>query len=97
MFKRRSDTKQEQTLALIDMIGSVMSTAATSKGKGAERMEAMALVVAALGFDAKSIKSIEIDWKVIDGEYCPTLKMKTIDGIKERVQIERNVPISQRG
>ncbi len=52
-------------------------------------MEAMAQVVAALGFDAESIKSVEIGWKVIDGEYCPVMRMESKDKVDEIVQIER--------
>ncbi len=88
MFNTRSARQHEKTLALVGMVNSIASAAVGSKGRGAERMEAMAQVVAALGFDAKSIKSVEIGWKIIDGEYCPTLKMESSgEQIKEMVQI----------
>ena len=90
MFKTRSTQQHEQALALVSMVNSIASASANSKGKGAERMEAMAHVVAALGFDTQTINSVEIGWQVIDGEYCPTLKMKSQNTtVKELVQIER--------
>lgn len=89
MFKTRSTLQNEQALALVSMVSSIANATVNSKGKGAERMEAMAQVVAALGFDAGSIKSVEISWKVIDGEYCPVLKMESITGkIDEHTQTE---------
>jgi hypothetical protein len=84
MFKRKSTQHNEQALALIGMISSMAN--ASGKGRGAERMEAMAQVVAAMGFDAESIKSVEIDWKLINGEYCPVLRIKSKEGINEITQ-----------
>jgi len=95
MFKSRSTQQHEQAMALVGMVGSIASATAGMKGRGAERMEAMAQVVAALGFDSASIKSVEISWQIFDGEYCPTLKMEsTGNNIKEIVQIERTAETS---
>lgn len=84
MFKSRSTKDHEQALALIGMGRAIAGAAASGKGKGAERLEAMAQVIAALGFDAKSIKSVTIDWKTIyisgSHELVPVLKMESGDG-----------------
>ena len=90
MFKNRTAQNNEQALALIGMLGDIANKTISCKGRGAERMEAMAQVVAAFGFSPDSIKSVEIGWIVIDGEYCPTLKMESVnDEINEIVQIDR--------
>ncbi len=95
MFKTRTTRNHERALALIGMVSAVAGVAASGKGRGAERMEALAQVVAALGFDAESIKSVEIGWKKIymDGSYelVPVLTMESIGGeTKEIEQTERS-------
>ena len=89
MFKNRSKIQTQQTIELLGVLAAFAEASASSKGRGAERMEAMAQVVVALGFDAQSIESVEVDWKVIDGEYLPTIKINSKTNSKEIVQIEQ--------
>lgn len=94
MFGSRSKRNHEQALALIELLGEVASSR-SGKGRGAERMEALAQVVAALGIAPESIQSLEIDWKSVpvDGteELVPVLRMVSVDGAKNEIQqIERD-------
>ena len=94
MFKQRNQTDTLALVAAIGTMGQVASAAVNAKGAGAERMEAMAQVVAALGFDAQSIKTVEIGWDKlrIDGstELVPVLKMTAVDDtVQTIVQTER--------
>lgn len=94
MFKSRSTKDHEQALAIIGMGRAIAGAAASGKGKGAERLEAMAQVIAALGLDAKSIKSVTIDWKTIyisgSHELVPVLNIEAADGgIESLEQVER--------
>ncbi|HAT2580741.1 TPA: hypothetical protein I8273_004811 [Aeromonas hydrophila] len=86
MFKSKSQRGHEQALALISALGSV----ASSKGRGAERLEALAQVVAALGIEPESIQSIEIDWKTIrangSDELVPLLRMISADGTTKELE-----------
>lgn len=86
MFKSKSQRGHEQALALIAALGSV----AGGKGRGAERLEALAQVVAALGIAPESIKSVEIDWKTIranrSDELVPVLRMISADGTTKELE-----------
>ena len=90
MFKSKSTKNHEQAVALVGMVSALAASAAGSKGRGAERLEALAQVVAAFGFDPESIQSIEIDWKTIkmdgDDELVPVLKMTAADGSKKEFE-----------
>ncbi|MNF23841.1 hypothetical protein D3C85_98550 [compost metagenome] len=85
-FKSSSEREQEKALALISALGTV----ASSKGKGAERLEALATVVAALGIAPESIQSVEIDWKIIranrSDELVPVLRMVSADGTTKELE-----------
>ncbi len=94
MFKSKGQRNHEQTLAAIGLVGALVNLAGNSKGRGAERLEAMAQVVAGLGFDPESIQSVEIKWESIrvGGSYelVPVLKMISVGGeVEELKQIER--------
>ncbi|MNF58427.1 hypothetical protein D3C85_553070 [compost metagenome] len=86
MFKSKSERDHEQALAVIAALGSV----ASSKGRGAERLEALAQVVAALGIAPESIQSVELDWKTIranrSDELVPVLRMIAADGTKKEIE-----------
>jgi len=81
----------------MDCIASIMASTANIKGRGAERMEAMALTVAAMGFDAESVKAVEIDWKVLklngDDELVPVIRLLSKDGetIQELEQKDKEI------
>lgn len=77
----------ERIKAVTGMLAAIAGAAAVaSQGKAAsaERMEALALTVAALGFSPESIESVEIDWRKIyvNGvfELVPVLRMTSVDG-----------------
>lgn len=86
MFKSKSERGHEQALALIAALGSV----ASGKGRSAERLEALAQVVAALGIAPESIQSVELDWKTIQvnrsDELVPVLRMVAADGTTKEIE-----------
>ena len=57
---------------------------------GAERLEALAQVVLALGIAPESIQSVEIDWKSVrvnwSDELVPVLRMVAVDGTKKGLE-----------
>lgn len=89
MFGSRSKRNHDQALALVGLLGSIASSC-SGKGRGAERMEALAQVVAALGISPESIQSIEIDWKSVrvggTEELVPVLRMVSVDGSQKEIQ-----------
>lgn len=78
---------------IIAAIASIAAAKAGSKGASAERLEAMALVVAATCAGGDSVKSIEMDWKVVKvggtDELVPIMKMEMKDhSMKTIEQVE---------
>lgn len=93
MFGCKSKRRHEEALALIGLLGAIASPG-SGKGAGAQRMEALAQVVAALGISPESIHSLEIDWRSVrvggTDELVPVLRMVSVDGVKSEIQqVER--------
>jgi hypothetical protein len=98
--KRREQNEHDFNVAALGCIAAIsksIENVSGMKGRGAERMEAMALTVAAMGFDAESVKAVEIDWKVLrlngDDELVPVIRLLSKDGetIQELEQKDKEI------
>ena len=91
MFKNK---EHQQTLAVIDLVKSLGNTLAGQKAPSTERLEAMAMNIAALGISPDSIGEIEINWRAIkvDGveNLVPVMRMVSKGGeIKQLEQLDK--------
>jgi hypothetical protein len=91
MFTSRNT---KETLATIDLIKSLSGLVAGMKGGSTERLEAMAMNVAALGISPETIGQVEINWRTINvggsEELVPVMRMVSRGGeFKELEQLEK--------
>ena len=85
MFGSRRRHQQKMTSEMTKLIGTIVEANAGSKGRGAERLEAMAVAIAAMNVDITKVDEVDIDWKALevegDEELVPVLKIKFTKGM----------------
>ena len=75
MFKsENADVEMAKALAPL------LSSLSGGKGRLAHRLEALAQVLAAANITGTGWSTMEVDWKIVDGETVPFMKLTAIDG-----------------